>query len=805
MRTTLPERASVANASFTFFVCYLAAAAVSLSFPSPIQPLSPMWLPSGVALVTVLLTGKRILPVVFLVSATTSIGWLVWSNNLTPTSTIASLSIAIGTIVEVSIARAIIVRLESNRKALPELIDRQAAYGFIVAIAIASSISATIGIATIVWAGGLHGADAAYGWLLWWGGNSIGTLTVCVIALPWVAPLFAGNSLWKGRRLSLDISMGLLVTALLATFVYSWQSEKNVLQNRIAERGNAVQDSLQRTFDAYFDTLIGLESYFQSSKFVDRQEFTQFTDNYINRLPGLRGIAWAPRSTAADIQELVINAEKDGITDYQLRSYKDKQAIQAPGEEHFPLFYASPAAVGKQVLGFDLLTNPNRAFALRASILSGKPTATVPITLIDDNGEIPGLLVINAILPAGAALGTPPMGAGMLAMQIGKVVDSSLREINFFGLELQIIDTSTGRKLLAYNDQHQISYDNEPSATQQLGLLKWKYDFPLAGQNWQLQLHEQPGFAASQRSWDNYLIPILGFLLSAIVAVFQLVSSGYTARVERMVKARTTQLSETNDELRDVAEQRKQAHDKLEQQARELKRSNEELQQFAYIASHDLQEPLRSINGFAMLLKNRYGDKLDQAGNEYINFVSEGSERMRQIIVDLLTYSRAGSKQLQPTTVNIDDVLESVKSNLSASIEESNAVITIETMPTLTADAQQMTLLFQNLIGNAIKYRSLTDQPKITIAAKRQTTSWEFSVADNGIGIKPEHQAQIFEIFKRLHSTVYYKGTGIGLAVCKRVVERHGGELCVESEENEGCTFLFTLPDELPADSTILG
>ena len=126
-------------------------------------------------------------------------------------------------------------------------------------------------------------------------------------------------------------------------------------------------------------------------------------------------------------------------------------------------------------------------------------------------------------------------------------------------------------------------------------------------------------------------------------------------------------------------------------------------------------------------------------------------------------------------------------------------------MPTLTADAQQMTLLFQNLIGNAIKYRSLTDQPKITIAAKRQTTSWEFSVADNGIGIKPEHQAQIFEIFKRLHSTVYYKGTGIGLAVCKRVVERHGGELCVESEENEGCTFLFTLPDELPADSTILG
>ncbi len=224
-----------------------------------------------------------------------------------------------------------------------------------------------------------------------------------------------------------------------------------------------------------------------------------------------------------------------------------------------------------------------------------------------------------------------------------------------------------------------------------------------------------------------------------------------------------------------------------------LQKSNQELEQFAYIASHDLREPLRMVASFAQLLAQRYSGRLDADADEFIAYIVDGAKRMDALVDDLLEYSRVTShaKPFAPTNLNL--VVGGVMRNLSVQIEESNADVRWEVLPTVFADESQMFQLFQNLVSNALKFRA-GEPPQIRIRAKDLGTEKMISVADNGIGIDPAYHDRIFEIFQRLHSREQYPGTGIGLAVCRKIVEHHGGRIWVESTEGLGSTFSFTLP-----------
>lgn len=239
--------------------------------------------------------------------------------------------------------------------------------------------------------------------------------------------------------------------------------------------------------------------------------------------------------------------------------------------------------------------------------------------------------------------------------------------------------------------------------------------------------------------------------------------------------------------------QLKQAQLDLEKKHSELKRSNRDLEQFAYAASHDLQEPLRAVAGCAQMLKESQGEKLDQMGDELIQHIVEGAERMKTLIQDLLTYSRVNSGDSM-VAVDTNEVSQEVQSLLSDSISESEASIHQELLPGVRADRSQVRQLFQNLIGNAIKYRS-EEPPKIEIrAVEHDERFWRFSISDNGIGIKSKYLSRVFGIFQRLHTRSEYPGTGIGLALCLKIIKRHEGALWVESSFGEGSTFFFTLP-----------
>ncbi len=242
-------------------------------------------------------------------------------------------------------------------------------------------------------------------------------------------------------------------------------------------------------------------------------------------------------------------------------------------------------------------------------------------------------------------------------------------------------------------------------------------------------------------------------------------------------------------------DERRRAELKLAQYAADLSRSNADLEQFAYVASHDLQEPLRMVASFTQLLARRYQGQLDQDADEFIGFAVDGANRMQQLINDLLFYSRVGTRGKPPAPTDLSEVLSNAEANLHEAIKESKAEVTHSPLPIVDGDQVQLTQLLQNLLANAIKFRG-QEPPRIQVSAQAQDGDWLLAVRDNGIGISKEHQERIFAIFQRLHARDEYPGTGIGLAICKKIVERHGGRIWVESAPGQGTTFYFNLPGE---------
>src|SRR5919198_453183 len=247
--------------------------------------------------------------------------------------------------------------------------------------------------------------------------------------------------------------------------------------------------------------------------------------------------------------------------------------------------------------------------------------------------------------------------------------------------------------------------------------------------------------------------------------------------------------------VRDITD-RKRSEARRKGAERDLARSNLELEQYAYVASHDLQEPLRSIGGFAQLLEQRYGDQLDDDGRRFIGFITKGVARMQALIADLLSYSRSGQGALRAQRVDTGELVHETLSSLDAAVRDAAAEIDVGKLPVVEADRAALAQLFGNLLSNALKFTDGRRPPRVDVTAARDGESWRFTVADNGLGIDPKHADRVFGMFERLHGEDQYGGTGVGLAICKRIVERHGGRIWCEPVRTGGTAFHFTLPAE---------
>jgi signal transduction histidine kinase len=281
----------------------------------------------------------------------------------------------------------------------------------------------------------------------------------------------------------------------------------------------------------------------------------------------------------------------------------------------------------------------------------------------------------------------------------------------------------------------------------------------------------------------------LGMIIFLVLAVLFVLYNRYR------IKQRTSKaLQEYNQKIKLQNKLLENQRGALDEQNAKLRRANSDLEQFVYIASHDLREPLRTINSYIGLLKLRYKDKLDGAAVDFIDFASEGVERLNSLLIDLLEYSRIGHAGIHHVAVDLNQVLKKVLHGLGKQIEESNARIEVPELPTLPGFEAELFLLFQNIISNAIKFSKEEAQPKVVIQSKREDGAWLISIADNGIGMDQIYHEKVFAIFQRLNVREKYSGTGIGLAICKRIIENHKGEIWFESELNQGTTFYLKLP-----------
>ncbi|MEU2144160.1 MULTISPECIES: sensor histidine kinase [Streptomyces albovinaceus subgroup] len=303
---------------------------------------------------------------------------------------------------------------------------------------------------------------------------------------------------------------------------------------------------------------------------------------------------------------------------------------------------------------------------------------------------------------------------------------------------------------------------------------------------------------------------VVGVPLSRLRAASEAVRSGtFDQRIEIQgpsdVQAVAGAVENMRQRLSDELAETQKREGLLADQTQELRRSNSELEQFAYVASHDLQEPLRKVASFCQLLEKRYGTELDDRGKQYIAFAVDGAKRMQVLINDLLTFSRVGRVHEGWKPVDLGRSLDRALGNLAAAVEESGAVVErSEELPELVGDATALTMVWQNLVGNAVKFRHPDRPPRITVDCEREDENWHLTVSDNGIGIAPEFADKVFVIFQRLHARDEYDGTGIGLALCRKIIEFHGGRIWLEPEPGEGTRIHFTLPvaPEAPTHTT---
>ena len=568
----------------------------------------------------------------------------------------------------------------------------------------------------------------------------------------------------------------ILVVAIALHFVAASWGERREKAN-VRDRAEAAAQHLASRIARYGDALYGVRGLFAASDEVTHREYRESMDAaaVARRFPGVLAISFAPFVAARDIEAQERrqgrDAERSGI------GYPALELPSAGGRgEIAPITYIEPLAGNERAFGFDLLSEPARAAAVERTLRTGLPEATEPITLVQAADGQPGFLMV---LSTQDALGQD-IGVAIAAFNMDELVDQVFPR-DARRADLDLLDAGPADRppqprseaTVTYRDdgaRDQLDRDSAPHGREEVG-------FDVMGRHWiLLYAPDQPQSPSNQELLD--WLPLAAGAILALIAFWILSLSHRTER-------RAVELAERMTET-------------LRDSQTDLARSNAELERFAYVASHDLREPLRTITGFLGLLSRRYRDRLDDDGREFIDLAVGGAKRMDALIAELLEYSRVGRGETAPEPTDLEAAWTVAVRNLSAAIAESGATVTNGPLPVVMADRGEMVQVLQNLLGNAIKYRG-DHAPAIHVSAMPRGAHWEVTVADDGPGIDPRHHDRIFVLLQRLHRHDEVEGTGMGLAICKKIVEHHGGRIWVDSAEGHGARFTFALPAADPA------
>jgi signal transduction histidine kinase len=741
---------------------YYASGRLGLLLALPPGYATAVWPPSGLALAAVVLGGVRMVPGVWLGSFLLNVG-TGFSGQSLGTSLGVPFAIAFGAAAQATLGAWLIRR----RGARPNILaaGSELVPMLVLGGPVACLLNATVSVGTLYLVGRMPPEAVPFNWWTWWIGDSIGVLLFTPLVLVWAVRPFRT---WLRRQIYLTTPLVLLFAAVVVLFVFVRQREQARIDTEFRTVGEEIHQRLHVRLSNTLGALSSIEGYYASSQVVEPDEFEIFAQRLVANLEGVAALSWNPVVPGAARAAFEARVQRAGHPEFRITERDAAGALHpAPARERYvPVEAIVPATGNERALGFNTASEPARVEAMELARDSGEAVASARVQLAQHSE--PGVLVVLPVYRHGPRDDTPDsrrrnlLGYAVAVFRLEGLLSDATRRAAIEGLALTLEDIGGSQPELLYGQRGGRARD-----------LRQEFAISYAGRFWSLELRMPEQGLVERQSWGAWFVLAGGLLLTGLLGILLLLSLGRTAHIEALVTERTEALRRT---------------------AAQLARSNRELEQYAYVASHDLKAPLRTIASFAQLLVQRHGGKLEGEGREFLDFITGGVDRMQVLIDDLLQLSRVDARKLEIAPLSMRVAVDRACAALAADLEASHARVTIGELPFVRGDLHMLSQLWQNLLANAVKFQRPGRAPEIRIKAVAGADDWRFSISDNGIGIAPDHREQVFGVFRRLHPMEEYSGTGIGLAICKKVVQLHGGEIWVEAAAGEGSTFTFTLP-----------
>ena len=565
---------------------------------------------------------------------------------------------------------------------------------------------------------------------------------------------------------------------LLATALAAWFGARQVERrgaDQLDERAAQIAATVDRRVDTYVEKMYGLRGFLQATPRPTRARFETYLagQRVGERFPGALSIGFAERTELEGREEYIRRVDADAqVSNLPYPRFAIRPNAQRPVS--VVVDYVHPIGAAQEAFGFDLLSEPARRAAVTRARDSAVPVATSPLIFVTERENEQGVLVM---LPLYSGPDQTPSAAQRMRRFRG-VTYAALRFPDLMrglvapGDDLELYDVGSAEDPLPARlrvGDEAFDLRGGPDAPERETENTRVQPLVTAGRRWRVYFAPEGDLVSGSERAIPWLIGSFGLLVSLLAG--------------SVVQA--------------LATSRRRAEVLVEERTDELRRSNEELERFAFIASHDLQQPLRTVSGFLQLLERQSADRLDDAAKEFIGHAQAGTRQMGTLIDDLLAYSRVARDDRPLGPVPLDEVWDAAVEQLRATIEEVTATVTRDDLPVVHGDRGQLVQVFANLIGNGVKYRR-DEPPVVHASASRVGQDWQIAVQDNGIGIDEQHHGRIFEMFRRLHTEEEFEGTGVGLALAKRIVERSGGDITVESRPGSGSRFVVTLKPAEP-------
>jgi signal transduction histidine kinase/integral membrane sensor domain MASE1 len=762
-------RRSVTTAMFG--LAYLIFGKLSLLLAIAPGYATPLFPSAGVALAGVLLYGYRtsigIWLGCFLLTALDPGEFLRFNHS--PSGLLLSAIVATGVVAEAVVGAFLIRRFETSRMLLTSISDI-GKFLFLGAF-VAVTVGATSGVGALFLFGVISKEAFAYNWWNWWVGDGIGIF----VSVPILFSLFAEpRPLWRKRIGLVGLPLIVIICIYVIVFIQASTWERKSTRQSLENVGTVAVAQLEKSFEGYLNALYALESVLSVEGNDELRMFENVGQRWIGLYSGIYDLTWSPRVRREERSDHERRARESGFPDYEIREPAAAGGwVRSPeAEEYFPSRFVTPNRTHDVVMGFNQKTNDERNRTMERSRDTGRPAAVGPTRLYQKVSFRKALIVFAPVFSGDHETIEDRrknlVGYLKAVFSLEDVIAASLKDFPYDYFRILIFDDEPSRGKLVF------PVDVRSDAVPRLPSFDTKLQ--VADRPFWVRVVPTEAYIHRQRGPGPWIMLASGFLISALLTAFLLSITGHAFNIEK-------QLTEKN-----------MLSAKLQRSAEELRQSNADLEQFAYVASHDLKEPLRTVASYLQLIERRLGKSLDQDTRDFMDFAIDGAQRMSAMIADLLAYARIGKTGRKSEPTDIQSVINAALQNLTTAIQERTAKITVTSLPVFYLDYLEGVLLFQNLIDNALKYHDGNRPAEVEISSRKENGVWVFSVRDNGIGISKDYLANIFLMFKRAHTRNEYSGNGIGLAMCKKIVERHGGKIWVESKPGEGSRFSFVIP-----------